>query len=246
MLEKGHRLAAEHNITNIAWREGDSTTLPAMDVGPVLLTLMGASHHWMDRERVAQDLDRIIEPGGATVLASGGAPGDLEPAPWRQVVDNVRTRHLGPQRRAGSGTYTHPKERHQDVLARSPFSHVDTTRWDRTLTRTVDEVIGWASASRRSSPPDPDSSVDSSASVEADPALTPGIPDVYDEHVWADEAVTAVHIDQAALGCTLWPGARRRRRTGGHYASSSTSPTGRFRQAAGGHRNLALLALLHT
>ncbi|MCX4740845.1 class I SAM-dependent methyltransferase [Streptomyces antibioticus] len=152
MLEEGHRLAAEHDITNIAWREGDSTTLPAMDVGPVLLTLMGASYHWMDRERVAQDLDRIIEPGGAIVLASGGAPGDLEPAPWRKVVDDVRTRYLGPQRRAGSGTYTHPKERHQDVLARSPFSHVDTTRWDHTLTRTVDEVIGWVFSLSYSSP----------------------------------------------------------------------------------------------
>lgn len=87
-----------------------------------------------------------------TVLASGSAPGDLEPAPWRQVVDEVRTRYLGPERRAGSGTYSHPKERRQDVLARSPFSQVDTARWDHTLTRTVDEVIGWTFSLSYSSP----------------------------------------------------------------------------------------------
>lgn len=127
MLEQGRRLAAEQGITNIDWREGDSTTLPAMGFEPLLLTVMGAAYHWMDRARVARDLDQIIEPGGAVVLASG----DLEPAPWRQVVDEVRTRYLGPERRAGSGTYSHPKERHQDVLARSPFSQ-DAARWDHT------------------------------------------------------------------------------------------------------------------
>ncbi|MFI8304689.1 class I SAM-dependent methyltransferase [Streptomyces sp. NPDC085927] len=45
MLEEGRRLAAEHGITNITWREGDSTTLPTLSVGPVLLTVMGAAYH---------------------------------------------------------------------------------------------------------------------------------------------------------------------------------------------------------
>ncbi|MFE9171679.1 hypothetical protein ACFYNZ_19550 [Streptomyces kebangsaanensis] len=118
----------------------------------MLLTVMGAAYHWMDRDRVARDLDRIIEPGGAIALASRGAPGDLEPAPWRQVVDEVRTRYLDPERRAGSGTYSHPKERHQDVLARSPFSQVDTARWAHALTRTVDEVLGRVLSLSYSSP----------------------------------------------------------------------------------------------
>ncbi|MGV9427947.1 class I SAM-dependent methyltransferase [Streptomyces sp. NPDC003656] len=148
MLEEGRRLAAERDITNIDWREGDSTTLPAMSIGPVLLTVMGAAYHWMDREQVPRDLDRVIEPGGAIVLASG----DLAPAPWREVVDRVRTRHLGPERRASKGTYSHPRERHQDVLARSPFSQIETDRWDYTLTRTIDEVVGWVFSLSYSSP----------------------------------------------------------------------------------------------
>jgi hypothetical protein len=107
----------------------------------------------MDRDQVLRDLDQLIQPGGAVVLASGGAKHeDIEPAPWLDVIAEVRTRYLGPERRAGSGTYSHPKERHQDVLARSPFSHIETTHWDRTLTRTLDEVIGLQFSYSYSSP----------------------------------------------------------------------------------------------
>ncbi|UCM88007.1 hypothetical protein [Streptomyces marincola] len=123
-----------------------------MDIGTVLLTVMGAAFHWMDRHHVLRDLDRIIAPEGAVVLASGGAPGDVEPAPWLDVVAEVRTRYLGAERRAGSGTYAHPTERHQDVLARSPFSRVETTHWDRALTRTTDDVIGYVFSLSYSSP----------------------------------------------------------------------------------------------
>ncbi|MYY10056.1 methyltransferase domain-containing protein [Streptomyces sp. SID4919] len=152
MLAEARRLAADCDITNVDWRQGDSTTLPGMDLPPVLLTVMGAAFHWMDRDQVLRDLDPITEPGGAVIIVSGGAPGDLEPAPWLDVVTDVRTRYLGPERRAGSGTYSHPTERHQQVLERSPFSHVETVRWDRTLTRTADEVIGYVLSLSYSSP----------------------------------------------------------------------------------------------
>ncbi|WP_283112471.1 class I SAM-dependent methyltransferase [Streptomyces halobius] len=152
MLEEGRKLAAEQDITNIDWRRGDSTTLLSMDLEPVLLTVMGAAFHWMDRDQTLRDLDQLIEPNGAIVLASGGAPGDVEPAPWLDIIAEVRTQHLGPERRAGSGTYSHPKQRHQDVLAHSPFPNIDITRWDRTLTRTLDEIIGLQFSYSYSSP----------------------------------------------------------------------------------------------
>jgi ubiquinone/menaquinone biosynthesis C-methylase UbiE len=152
MLEQGRTLAAERHITNIDWRLGDSTALPRLNLEPLLLTVMGAAFHWMDRDQVMRDLDQIIEADGAVVLASGGAPGDLEPALWLQVIADVRTRYLGPGRRAGSGTYSHPAERHQDVFARSPFSAIDTARWDRTVTYTLDEVIGLQFSYSYSSP----------------------------------------------------------------------------------------------
>ncbi|MFD8965791.1 class I SAM-dependent methyltransferase [Streptomyces sp. NPDC059568] len=152
MLDEARKLAAEQGITNVDWRQGDSTTLSAMNLDPVLLTVMGAAFHWMDRDQTLRDLDHLTLPGGAVVLASGGAPGDVEPAPWLEIISQIRTRYLGPQRRAGSGTYSHPTERHQDVLARSPFPHVETARWDRTITRTLDQVVGLQFSYSYSSP----------------------------------------------------------------------------------------------
>ncbi|WP_322770518.1 class I SAM-dependent methyltransferase [Frankia sp. Cr1] len=43
MLDEGRKLATEQAITNIDWRQGDSTTLAVMSLDPVLLTVMGAS-----------------------------------------------------------------------------------------------------------------------------------------------------------------------------------------------------------
>ncbi|GAA1994266.1 class I SAM-dependent methyltransferase [Kitasatospora viridis] len=152
MLEEGRRLADAAGIANIYWRQGDSTTLHTLDLDQVLLTVMGAAFHWTDRDQLLKSLDHLIAPGGAVVLASGGAPGDVEPAPWLEVIAEVRTRYLGAERRAGSGTYSHPKERHQDVVARSPFSRIETAHWDRTVTRTLDEVVGLQFSYSYSSP----------------------------------------------------------------------------------------------
>ncbi len=152
MLAEGRKLADAAAITNITWLQGDSTTLHTLDLGQVLLTVMGAAFHWTDRDQLLKDLDHLIAPGGAFVLASGGAPGDVEPAPWLEVIAEVRTHYLGAERRAGSGTYNHPKERHQDVVARSSFSNIEIARWDRTLTRTLDEVVGLQFSYSYSSP----------------------------------------------------------------------------------------------
>ncbi|MET7952226.1 class I SAM-dependent methyltransferase [Micromonospora sp. NPDC005324] len=152
MLQEGRALAEAQRTGNITWLLGDSTTLPAMNIGTVLLTVMGASFHWTDRHQTLRDLEKIIEPAGAVVLDSGGAPGDIEPAPWTDAITEVRTRYLGPGRRAGSGTYQHPPERHQDVLARSTFRHFEIHTWDRTVTRTLDEVIGLQFSYSYSSP----------------------------------------------------------------------------------------------
>lgn len=152
MLAEGRKLADEAGITNITWLRGDSTTLHTLDVGQVLLTVMGAAFHWTDRDQLLKDLDHLVAPGGTVVLASGGAPGDVEPAPWLEVIAEVRTRYLGSERRAGSGTYSHPKERHQDVVVRSPFSQIEVARWDRTISRTLDEVVGLQFSYSYSSP----------------------------------------------------------------------------------------------
>ncbi|MFY4721508.1 hypothetical protein [Streptomyces sp. LaBMicrA B280] len=102
---------------------------------------MGAAFHWADRDQVLRDLDQLVVPEGAAALASGGAPGSVELPRWSDVITAVRTKYLGPERRGGSSTYSHPKESHQEVLKRSPFTSVQTFRWDRRVTSTLDQLV---------------------------------------------------------------------------------------------------------
>ncbi|MGC9667691.1 class I SAM-dependent methyltransferase [Planosporangium sp. 12N6] len=142
MLDEGRTLAAERGITNIHWRVGDSYQLPTMGLDQLDLVTMGASFHWMDRPEVLRTLDRMIVANGAVVVASGGPAGASAPPPWEDVVTEVRATWLGPERRAGSGTYTHPEQRHEEVLRHSPFGHVEVVSWTWELERTLDQVVG--------------------------------------------------------------------------------------------------------
>ncbi len=142
MLEEGAKLAAEAGIDNVDWRRGDSTMIADLSLPALDLATMGASFHWMDRDQVLRDLDALITADGAVVVVSGGAPGDSKPPDWAQTVIDIRTRYLGAERRAGSGTYTHPEERHAAVLRRSAFNQVETATWTWEIERTLDDVIG--------------------------------------------------------------------------------------------------------
>jgi hypothetical protein len=96
----------------------------------------------MDRDATLTELDRLVAPAGAVVIASGGAPGTKTTPEWEDIITTVRAKYLGTERRAGSGTYSHPAEGHADILLRSPFSRVDTQEWTWTVERDLDSVIG--------------------------------------------------------------------------------------------------------
>lgn len=143
MLDWGQRRAAESGVDNVRWTRGDSTMLGELELGQLDLVTMGASFHWMDRDAVLRTLDGLVKEGGAVVVVSGGAPDpDATPPAWEKIVRTVRERYLGPERRAGSGTYSHPPDRHQVVLARSPFSAVTSQVWNWEMTRDIASVVG--------------------------------------------------------------------------------------------------------
>jgi ubiquinone/menaquinone biosynthesis C-methylase UbiE len=141
MVDEGRRLAAERSVHNIQWRRGDSYRLEALNLPTLDVVTMGASFHWMDRHAVLRILDRLVLPNGGVVVASGGTPGSGTPPPWDELIGAVRAKWLGPHRRAGSGTYTHPAERHEDVLRQSPFSHLATMGWTREISRDLDSLV---------------------------------------------------------------------------------------------------------
>ena len=152
MLIEGAAAATRADITNILWRLGDSAALPLLKLPPLDLTTIGKAFHWMNREQTITDLDRITKPGGAVALISPHArPGTPRP-PWESVIEQARTRYLGPRLHTLDGPYPQPAESHEDVLARSPFPNVETVTWQHTVTRTLDELIGLQLSQAYSSP----------------------------------------------------------------------------------------------
>lgn len=142
MLEEGRKLAAERGVGNIDWRLGDSSQVADMGLGNLRLVTMGASFHWMDRHDVLRVLDRLVEADGGVVVTSGGASEASASPPWEEAITQVRTKWLGPERRAGSGTYTHPEQRHEEVLRESPFGQVEIVSWTWELERDLDGIVG--------------------------------------------------------------------------------------------------------
>jgi SAM-dependent methyltransferase len=127
MLAEGARRAAEAGLDNIRWVCALAEDLPALDLGTFRLVTFGQSFHWTDRERVAEAVYALLEPGGALALighAHADRPRPSGPGHPPIPHDAIRAlieRYLGPGRRAGQGFWTDPVERHEAILARTQF-----------------------------------------------------------------------------------------------------------------------------
>ncbi|MEV4744683.1 class I SAM-dependent methyltransferase [Streptomyces sp. NPDC049555] len=172
MLKEGRELAAERGIANIDWRLGDSHHLDELHLGPLHVVTLGQALLDRTRRPSCPPWTNSLRPTGLSSWSAGRLPAPssrppARPPAWLEVVAEVRTRYLGPERRAGSGTYSHPKESDQDVLARSPFSRIEVAHWDRTVTRDLDSVIGLQFSYSYSSP---DQLGDNKDAFEEEPA----------------------------------------------------------------------------
>jgi ubiquinone/menaquinone biosynthesis C-methylase UbiE len=109
MLVEAERQAAGRGVTNVTWvhRRGEELS---PDLGHFRVATLAQSFHWMDRDRVAVLLRRLLSDDGAVAFVHAtthrGVDGDAPlrfPRPPRQQMDALVARYLGPQRRAGSG-----------------------------------------------------------------------------------------------------------------------------------------------
>ncbi|WKV75746.1 class I SAM-dependent methyltransferase [Streptomyces sp. PCS3-D2] len=150
MLAEGTRLAEERGLTNISWLRGDAARVTRLCLPRIDLCVIGKAFHRMDRGRLLADLDDVLAPrGGLGVVVSLRRPGDRGPA-WLAAVEEVRERFLGPGSPGQSDL--DDWEDLGDLLAKSPFSRVETHRCDLLVRRTVDEVIGLQLSFPSSSP----------------------------------------------------------------------------------------------
>jgi ubiquinone/menaquinone biosynthesis C-methylase UbiE len=127
MLTEGERRAREAGTDNIRWVQALAEDIPELGLGTIRLVTFGKSFQWTDRERVAEAVYDILEPGGALALIVNTVEDRPEPEgtgdppiPHDEIEELVR-RYLGPRRRAGQGFRTDPPDRYEDALARTRF-----------------------------------------------------------------------------------------------------------------------------
>jgi SAM-dependent methyltransferase len=151
MLAEASRLAAERGVGNARWVAARAEDLPGA-LGPrpgrFRAVTFAASFHWMDRPRVAAVVRRLVEPAGVVVHVDGRrgdllAPvPDLPPVP-QDVIEALRRRYLGPDRRAGASIRNTSPGDEDDVWRAAGFVGPDITvvADRRALARSVDDVV---------------------------------------------------------------------------------------------------------
>lgn len=144
MIAEGKTQAKKKNVQNIIWIEGGSEDLSAMreSIGEIKLAVIGTAFHWMKRDETLDTLYEMIDDGGGISVVWNTSIWTKPDNEWQAVVTRVIKKYLGEQRRAGSGTYTHPGKRHGEIVGESRFKRIKTweLHWSRSLT--FDEVIG--------------------------------------------------------------------------------------------------------
>jgi SAM-dependent methyltransferase len=149
MLDQAAHRAAESGVENVHWVRSLAEDIPQLDLGTFRLVTFGQSFQWTDRERVAEAVYDILEPGGALALIVHTREGRPKPKglgypeiPHDDIHALIR-RYLGPRRRAGRGFRSDPPNRYEDALARTRFGaprHV-FARGRPDIVRDVDGVV---------------------------------------------------------------------------------------------------------
>ncbi|MFL5735247.1 MAG: class I SAM-dependent methyltransferase [Chloroflexia bacterium] len=133
MLTAATHRAVAAGITNIRWVQALAEDIPTLDLGTFRLVTFGQSFHWTDRERVAEVVFEILEPGGALGLivhTYEGRPQPLGPGYPPIPHDAIRALiddYLGPGPRAGQGYASQQADSDEDALARTRFG------WPRSI-----------------------------------------------------------------------------------------------------------------
>ncbi|HET7035466.1 MAG TPA: class I SAM-dependent methyltransferase [Thermomicrobiaceae bacterium] len=156
MLAAASAAAVHAGVSNVRFVAGSSRTLADLSAGygHFDVVTMGSSFHWMDRDATLRALDRMVRPGGGVVLAGNGGIVWNGGEPWHAAARTVIQRWLGEDRRAGGGVYVNPEpaERHEVVLARSPFAAFEEYHWSVRRHHTLDQLCGLLSSTSFASP----------------------------------------------------------------------------------------------
>ncbi|MGH2600594.1 MAG: class I SAM-dependent methyltransferase [Dehalococcoidia bacterium] len=152
MVEEARAHAEREGVTNVRW-----LVLPAEATGPEMgtfrLITAGSAFHWMDRAEVLRRGQALLAPGGGIALAGFvGTTFWRSEVPWERAIVRVIQRWLGPERRAGQGTFPWDHRPHEEVLAASSFERVEIGERHVRHVWTIDTLAGYLYSTSFSSP----------------------------------------------------------------------------------------------
>lgn len=122
MLREAQNLAEVLKIKNIDWVLADSEDyIPKQEPESIKLITMGKSFHWLNRPRFLTQVYDCIQKGGGIAIIDDYQP-NKRLADWQFAFHEVIQKWYGKERRAGSGTYSHPIQSHEEVIEQSKFT----------------------------------------------------------------------------------------------------------------------------
>jgi SAM-dependent methyltransferase len=146
MLDEARRQAREADASNVEWVVGSDADLRGDlgdKLGPVTVTTMGRSFHWMARKPTLDRLRELTEPGGGVAVF-----GDTEwltsgRRDWQDEVYALASEYLGdiPDR---TGPRTEPHDNpYDELVADCGFDDIEVATFEQTREWTTDEVVGY-------------------------------------------------------------------------------------------------------
>jgi SAM-dependent methyltransferase len=154
MLAEAERLATDQEVANATWVRLRAEKLPA-GLGRFRVVTFAQSFHWMDRSRVAGVVRTMLEPDGVVVhVDSAHRDLEWEPPLPEAAIEELRTRWLGKDRRAGQSVRNTSPSGEPDVFAAAGFAAPDVVAVPdrRLLERTFDDLVAERLASSGTAP----------------------------------------------------------------------------------------------
>jgi len=154
MLAEAERLATDQEVANATWVRLRAEELPS-GLGRFRVVTFAQSFHWMDRPRVAGVVRTMLEPDGVVVhVDSAHRDLEWEPPLPEAAIEELRTRWLGKDRRAGQSVRNTSPSGEPDVFAAAGFAAPDVVAVPdrRLLERTIDDLVAERLASSGTAP----------------------------------------------------------------------------------------------
>ena len=152
MLKQAKRKTAEKNIKNIIFEQKSSDDLPELKK-KIKLCAMGRSFHWMDGTDTLIEIKKHLADGGGVAIVdirhglhiyspTFSEPDDIT-AERNRIVSEIGKKYLGTKRKAGHSLFTKEQKSFNEMLDEVGFSKIKEVIFDTTVTRTIDDTVGF-------------------------------------------------------------------------------------------------------